>query len=83
MRIGVTVFRSVASLRDATNQCWLVGPLRRADLAAILNVFRTMISLAGSQRLGSTGAEFYPQSQALARDVCILLLAMQEPISRP
>src|SRR5687767_9151271 len=30
------VSRTVASLRDATSQRWLVGPLRRADLAALL-----------------------------------------------
>jgi hypothetical protein len=31
-----SICRKVASLRDATNQCWLVGPLRRADLTAFL-----------------------------------------------
>src|SRR5688500_14534866 len=34
------VSRKVASLRDATSQRWLVGPLWRADLAAFLRVSR-------------------------------------------
>ena len=70
MRSVLGAYRNVASLRDATSQCCLVGPLWRADLAAFLGVAVALLVGASVSGHHSFAAYYFEeQSVTIEGDV--------------